>query len=105
MLAERGYDRAVDAHALWSLTSLAEQLGWIRYLQGRLDESRTWYATALGHGRETGQRSGAYAGLCGLALVAAVCADVARAEQWREQARSLAPGSGWRAEPVLVRYG
>ncbi|MEG8277212.1 LuxR C-terminal-related transcriptional regulator [Streptomyces sp. AHA2] len=102
VLAERAYDRAVDARAVRSLTSLAEQLGWIRYLQGRLDECRTWYATALGHGREAGQRSSAYAGLCGLALVAAVCADVTGAEQWREQARSLAPRSGWRAEPVLA---
>ncbi|MFJ8595150.1 LuxR C-terminal-related transcriptional regulator [Streptomyces sp. NPDC093598] len=101
-LAQRGYDRAVDAHALRSLTWSAEQLGWFHYLQGRLDESRIWYASALAHGREAGLRSGVYAGLCGLALIAAVCADVGAARHWREQARSLGSGEGWQPEAVLA---
>ncbi|MFJ4280712.1 LuxR C-terminal-related transcriptional regulator [Streptomyces massasporeus] len=101
-LARDGYDRAVDSHAVRSLTWPAEQLGRLHYLQGRLDEARTWYATALAHGREAGLRSGVYLGMCGLALVAAVCADVGAAEHWREQARTLGAGEGWHPEAVLA---
>ncbi|MFF4842931.1 LuxR C-terminal-related transcriptional regulator [Streptomyces collinus] len=101
-LAEHGYDRAVDAGALRAQTWLAEHLGWTYYLQGRLDESRIWYASALAHAREAGLRSGAWAGTCGLALVAAVRADVAEAERrWRE-AQELGDGAWWRPEQALA---
>ncbi|MEU9227900.1 LuxR C-terminal-related transcriptional regulator [Streptomyces massasporeus] len=101
-LARHGYDRAVESHAVRSLTWAAEQLGRLHYLQGRLDEARSWYASALAHGREAGLRSGMYLGMCGLALVAAVCADAGAAERWRAQARSLSPGEGWHPEAVLA---
>ncbi|MGW7639245.1 LuxR C-terminal-related transcriptional regulator [Streptomyces decoyicus] len=101
-LARQGYDLAMDSHAGSAQTWLAEHLGWICYLRGRLPESRVWYGSMLAHAREVGLRSGEWAGLCGQALTAAVGGDAERAEQWWEEAGSLRPGRWWRPEAALV---
>ncbi|WP_329129503.1 LuxR C-terminal-related transcriptional regulator [Streptomyces caniferus] len=101
-LARQGYDLAVDAGAGSAQTWLAEHLGWICYLRGRLHESRIWYASTLAHAREVGLRSGEWVGWCGQALAAAVCGDVDRAAQCWEEARSLRPGHWWRPEAAMV---
>ena len=101
-LARQGYDLAVDARAGSAQTWLAEHVGWICYLRGRLHESRIWYASTLAHAREVGLRSGEWVGLCGQALAAAVCGDADRAAAWWEEAQSLRPGHWWRPEASLV---
>ncbi|WP_328540355.1 LuxR C-terminal-related transcriptional regulator [Streptomyces sp. NBC_00344] len=101
-LAREGYDLAVDAHAGSAQIWLAEHIGWIGYLRGRLHESRIWYGSVLRHAREAGLRAGEWAGLCGQALTAAVLGDIGPAEQCWQEARSLRSGHWWRPEAALV---